>query len=99
MQRYDIPETKVKGVCWVLPAKDLEDVKRTAKQAFELRFVLERATMEQLKGDGLFRLVLEEYNSLTEQNMGIRVRINFFYLTLNEGLLWRAPESVKTTVV
>ena len=55
--------------------------------------------MEQLKGDGLFRLVLEEYNSLTEQNMGIRVRINFFYLTLNEGLLWRAPESVKTTVV
>lgn len=23
VQRYDIPETKVKGVCWVLPARDL----------------------------------------------------------------------------
>lgn len=60
VQKYDIPETKVKGVCWVLPAKDLGDVKRTAKQAFELRFVLERAAMEQLKRDELLRWVLEE---------------------------------------
>ncbi|OJJ82327.1 uncharacterized protein ASPGLDRAFT_526464 [Aspergillus glaucus CBS 516.65] len=60
VQEYDIPETKVKGVCWVLPAKDLGDIKRTAKQAFELRFVLERAAMKQLKGDKLFQWVSEE---------------------------------------
>lgn len=60
MQKYDTPETKVKGVCWVLPAKDLGDVKRTAKQAFELRFVLEGAAMEQFKRDELLRWVMEE---------------------------------------
>lgn len=60
VQKYDIPETKVKGVCWVLPAKDTGDVKRAAKQAFELRFVLERVAMEQLKKDRLLLWVLEE---------------------------------------
>lgn len=60
VQEYDIPETKVMGVCWVLPAKDLGDIERTAKQAFELRFVLERAAMKQLKGDKLFQWVSEE---------------------------------------
>ncbi|KAK2764572.1 acetyl-CoA synthetase [Arachnomyces sp. PD_36] len=53
VQEYDIPETKVKGVCWVLPSRDLRgDV---GSQPFELRFVLERAAMEQLQNDSLFR--------------------------------------------
>lgn len=59
VQTYDIPETKVKGVCWVLPARDMGDVKKTAQQAFELRFVLESAAMERLCGDGLLRWALE----------------------------------------
>ncbi|KOS47219.1 hypothetical protein ACN38_g1877 [Penicillium nordicum] len=58
VQKYDIPETKVKGVCWVLPVRDLEgDV---ASQPFELRFVLERGAMERLQEDGLFNWMTRE---------------------------------------
>ncbi|PYH82274.1 hypothetical protein BO82DRAFT_353831, partial [Aspergillus uvarum CBS 121591] len=58
VRRYDIPETKVKGVCWVLPARDLGgDV---AAQPYELRFVLERAAMERLRADALWRWLLVE---------------------------------------
>lgn len=58
VQKYDIPETKVKGVCWVLPVRDLEgDV---ASQPFELRFVLERGAMERLQEDDLFNWMTRE---------------------------------------
>lgn len=58
VQKYDIPETKVKGVCWVLPVRDLGvDV---ASQPFELRFVLERGAMERLQKDGLFTWMTTE---------------------------------------
>ncbi|CAG8898818.1 unnamed protein product [Penicillium egyptiacum] len=58
VQRYDIPENKVKGVCWVLPARDLGgDIN---SQPFELRFVLERAAMERLQEDNLFQWVLTD---------------------------------------
>ncbi|KAJ6012339.1 Acetyl-coenzyme A synthetase [Penicillium canescens] len=58
VQKYDIPETKVKGVCWVLPVRDLGgDV---ASQPFELRCVLERGAMEHLQEDDLFTWVTTE---------------------------------------
>lgn len=58
VQKYDIPETKVKGVCWVLPSRDLGgDV---GSQPYELRFVLERAAMERLQKDSLFQWMLVE---------------------------------------
>ena len=48
VQRYDIPENKVPGVCWVLPA-------RASTDPFEIRFVLEKAAMERLQEDSLFQ--------------------------------------------
>ncbi|CAG8080584.1 unnamed protein product [Penicillium nalgiovense] len=58
VQKYDIPETKVKGMCWVLPVRDLGvDV---ASQPFDLRFVLERGAMECLQQDGLFTWMMTE---------------------------------------
>ena len=47
VQRYDIPENKVPGVCWVLPAASTDP--------FEIRFVLEKAAMERLQEDSLFQ--------------------------------------------
>ncbi|CAG7951382.1 unnamed protein product [Penicillium nalgiovense] len=58
VQKYGIPETKVKGMCWVLPVRDLGvDV---ASQPFDLRFVLERGAMECLQQDGLFTWMMTE---------------------------------------
>ena len=52
VQRYDIPENKVTGVCWILPARNLGA--GVNSQPFELRFNLERAAMERLQQDNLF---------------------------------------------
>ncbi|KAF7715294.1 Uncharacterized protein PECH_007294 [Penicillium ucsense] len=53
VERYDIPETKVKGVCWVLPLRDLKS--GSESEPFELRVVLERGAMERLQQDEVFR--------------------------------------------
>lgn len=58
VREYDIPETKVKGVCWVLPLRDVGG--GVGSQPFELRFVLETTAMEQLQKDNLFRWLLVE---------------------------------------
>ncbi|KAI2786538.1 Acetyl-coenzyme A synthetase [Penicillium oxalicum] len=58
VERYDIPETKVKGVCWVLPLHELEG--GSESEPFELRFVLERAAMERLQKNEFFRWVTSD---------------------------------------
>lgn len=51
VQRYDIPENKVPGVCWILPA-------RASSDPFEIRFVLEKVALERLQEDSLFQWML-----------------------------------------
>ncbi|KAJ5539853.1 Acetyl-coenzyme A synthetase [Penicillium frequentans] len=58
VKRYDIPEKKVLGVCWVLPAREL--AVDFASQTFELRFVLERGAMQRLQEDSLFTWMMTD---------------------------------------
>ncbi|PGH17489.1 hypothetical protein AJ79_01089 [Helicocarpus griseus UAMH5409] len=57
VQEYDVPETKIGGISWVLPARN-----QTGKglQPFEMRCVLERVAMDQMEKDSLFQWISSE---------------------------------------